>query len=160
MKITAKSTTAKELTEFISQHAPGTKCYLFGTGASLLGFTGGCTIEDFLTLTGNPDIAEKLFVHVIISAEENSDAQTTIDLIVEQIAEIERHVYGFQVKNEVLGSFPAGMIGGVILHSNTLSGKNIPHGHLFVIPRVVISENSENYFLQLDTNRLLKSIKG
>ena len=157
MKITAHINSNAEITAFVSQHKPDTTGYLIGNGATLLGYTGKCTVEDLLSLVANKD---NNFVHVKISAPAHSKTPTAVNAIVEMARELEQHVYGFQVVDDILGSFPAGMVAGLIIHERTASGWKVPHGHLIAIPRVVTTEHAKIYIHQLDVMRLLAGIRG
>ena len=159
MRIIAKTVSATDISAFLSQHKPGTIGYLLGGGSKLLGYTGKITVEDLLNITASPEHAGKQFVHIKISAAGFTEIPTAVDQIAEIALEIEQYIYGYQVQDDILGSFNAGMIAGLIFHEQTARGGKVPHGHLIVIPRVVTKETGIVFFHQLDAKRLLKALK-
>ncbi len=159
MRIIAKPATATEISAFLSQHKPGTIGYLLGEGSKLLGYTGEITVEDFLGVTCNPEHAAKEFIHIKISAKSFTEIPTALNEITESAEAVERCTYGYQVQDDILGSFRAGMIAGLFFHAQTARGGKTPHGHLIVVPRVVSKENGQVFFHQLDAKRLLKALK-
>lgn len=159
MRINHKINTAEEISTFLLQHQKDISAYMLGEGSKLLGCLGECTAEDLYNLIANPDHATKEFVHIKLATDAGTEIPTAVEAILEQVEQIENFIYGFQVQGDILGSFRAGMIAGIIFHAQTAIGRKTPHGHLIVIPRVVTTDGEKIYTHQLDVKRLLKSIK-
>ena len=189
MRINHKIQTAEEISTFLIQHKQNISAYMLGEGSKLLGCRGVCSAEDLYDMTANPDHTGRQFVHIKIATKPNIEVSEAVEAILEQIESIEQHIYGYQVKDNVLGSFKAGMLAGLIFHGSTKNeqavqqqidelnkkrseenngepfrllapGKKTAHGHLIVIPLVAIHDGKNIFPLQLDTKRLLKAFKG